>query len=86
MDNSEKTLKILGKNIKYYRIQKKISQDVLAEKVDLSTRYISDIENGKGNIKISKLVKLADYFKLEPYSLLVKQDLPKLPKRVNMKK
>ena len=37
----------LIKNIKYYRIKANLTQEQLAEKADLSTSYIKQIESGK---------------------------------------
>lgn len=53
-------LKLLGANIKKYREAKKLSQEVLAEKVDLSREYITRVENGQKYISLRKLFLLAD--------------------------
>ena len=37
----------LGLKIKFFRQQKHITQAVLAEKLDMDVRYLSDIERGK---------------------------------------
>ena len=37
----------IGKNIRKYRLQKKLRQSELAEKVDLSTNYMGAIERGE---------------------------------------
>ena len=49
-----------GKEIKKYRIDKDISQETLAEKADLHVTFLSRIENGKANISLSSVKKLAD--------------------------
>lgn len=77
--------KVLGANIKYYRFIIGYTQEQLAEKCDMSPRYISDIENSKGNIPVDTLEKLAKYLKVEPYLLIKEQKTHTLPKRVNMK-
>ncbi len=53
-------LKKLGANIKKYREAKKLSQELLAEKVDLSREYITRIENGQKYVSLRKLFLLAD--------------------------
>lgn len=53
-------LKLLGKNISYYRKSKNISQEKLAEMVDLSREYITRVENGQKNISLKKLFAIAD--------------------------
>ena len=77
--------KVLVANIKYYRFIIGYTQEQLAEKCDMSPRYISDIENSKGNIPVDTLEKLAKYLKVEPYLLIKEQKPHTLPKRVNMK-
>jgi transcriptional regulator with XRE-family HTH domain len=53
-------LELLGKNIKKYREVKGFSQELLAEKVDLSREYITRVENGQKFISLRKLFLLAD--------------------------
>ena len=60
---------ILGNNIKRCRINNSLSQQVLAEKVDISTNFLSDIERCKTWISPSTLVKLASVLNIEPYEL-----------------
>ena len=48
--------KLLGKNINKYREIKKLTQNELAELVDLSREYIADIERGLKNISLKILV------------------------------
>lgn len=85
MMKSSNIRKILGANVKYYRYIIGYTQEQLAEKSNLSPRYISDIENSNGNIPIDTLENIAYTLKVEPYLLIKKQKHPKLPKRVNMK-
>lgn len=77
--------KVVGANVKYYRFLIGYTQEQLAEKCDLSPRYISDIENANGNIPIDTLENIAKYLKIEPYLLVKEQRHQRLPKRVNMK-
>lgn len=77
--------KIVGDNVKYYRFFIGYTQEQLAEKCDLSTRYISDIENANGNISIDTLENIAKSLKIETYLLVKKQNHRPLQKRVNMK-
>lgn len=80
-----KIRKVLGTNVKYYRFQLKLSQEQLAENCNLSPRYISDIENFKGNIAIDTLENIAKNLKVEPYLLLKDQGDNTLKKRINTK-
>ena len=77
--------KILSDNVKYYRFKNGYTQEELAEKCDLSPRYLSDIENAKGNIPIDTLENIAKYLKVEPYLLIKEQGHHTSQKRVNMK-
>lgn len=76
--------KVLGVNVKYYRFLIGYTQEQLAEKCELSPRYISDIENFKGNIPIDTLENIAKYLKVEPYLLIKEQGHHTSQKRVNM--
>ena len=77
--------KVLGVNVKYYRFLIGYTQEQLAEKCELSPRYISDIENFKGNIPIDTLENIAKHLKIEPYLLIKEQGHHTSQKRVNMK-
>lgn len=53
-------LEHLGQNIAKYRKTKQISQEKLAEMVDLSREYITRVEKGQKNISLKKLFAIAD--------------------------
>ena len=58
-------LELLGKNIAFYRQQKKLSQEKLAEIVDLSREYITRVENGQKSISLKKLFAIADALEVD---------------------
>jgi len=58
-------VEIFAKNVRRLRFNKDWSQAKLAEAIDLSTNYISDIETGKGWVSPSTIVKLAGVFEVE---------------------
>jgi transcriptional regulator with XRE-family HTH domain len=60
---------ILGNNIKRCRLKNNLSQLALAEKLDISTNFLSDIERCKAWISPNTLVKLASVLGVEPYEL-----------------
>ncbi len=60
---------ILSKNIKRYRQRKGWSQAKLAEKMDISTNYLSDIETKRGWVSPFSLVKLANALEIEVFEL-----------------
>ena len=53
-------LKTLGENIAKYRLKKGLSQEKLAEAVELSREYITRVERGQKNISLKKLFAIAD--------------------------
>lgn len=50
----------LGANIKKYRKAKKLSQNQLAEMIDLSREHLACVETGKEYISLRKLFLIAD--------------------------
>ena len=57
-------LEALGKNIKKYKKKKHLSQNKLAEMVDLSREHLACIETGKEFISLRKLFLLADVLEI----------------------
>jgi len=49
-----------GKKVRAIRNSKKVSQEKLAELAELDRTYISDIENGKRNVSIETIFKIAE--------------------------
>jgi len=49
----------LGQMIKVRRKNKNMSQAQLAEKVEISAKYLGEVERGEGNISIDKLERIA---------------------------
>jgi transcriptional regulator with XRE-family HTH domain len=60
---------ILSSNIKRCRARDNLSQMALAEKLDISTNFLSDIERCKAWVSPLTLVKLAAALNIEPYEL-----------------
>lgn len=53
-------LSSVGKNIRKYRLEKKIMQETLAEMCDLSANYIGMVERGEKTPSLSTLVSIAN--------------------------
>jgi transcriptional regulator with XRE-family HTH domain len=68
--DEQKLRDILGKNLRKYRNYNKLSQAELAEKLDISIPFLSDIENGKKWVSPKTLVRMADVFNIEVFELL----------------
>ena len=56
-------------NIKYYRYLNNLSQEKLAEKCSLSSRYLTDIERGLHCPTINKIEIIAKALNVQPYEL-----------------
>ena len=50
----------IGKRIKEIRLQKEITQEILAEKADVSIPHLSNIEHGKTKLGLPTIVKIAN--------------------------
>ncbi len=55
----------IGRKVKNLRLERELSQEKLAEYVDMSREHISCIERGKYLVTIETLYKLADYFEVD---------------------
>jgi len=69
-------LKIFGANIKQQRKRLEWPQEKLAEKIDISIPFLSDVENGKKWVSLTTLLKLADIFNVSAHELLSPAVLP----------
>lgn len=69
MDDKE-LLKTFGFNLKMERLRRKISQEVLAEALNVSSVYISNVESGKHNLSLINALKFCRYFNLTIEKLL----------------
>lgn len=69
-------MKMIAKNIKHLRTLKKLSQEVLADELEVPRSRIGSYEEGRSAPTIDMLIKLSDYFKL-PIDILLRNDLTK---------
>ena len=71
--------KVLGEVFKEYRVKNKLTQEKIAEKLGISVKYISRIENGTGGVKIETLVNYMNILGISPNvifgKLIVNKDL-----------
>ncbi len=68
MEQNEK-LKQLGKNIAKYRKAKFLSQNVLADKLNISREHLAKIETAKRGISISLIFKICDVLEISERAL-----------------
>lgn len=62
--------KIIGRRIKFHRNRLGLTQAQVAEKLEVSAKYISSIERGAANVSLSKLNKIANTLNVDLASLL----------------
>ena len=55
----------IGRNIKSLRIEKGLSQEKLAEYVNISREHLSCLERGKYSINIETLYNIANFFEVD---------------------
>ena len=71
--------KVLGEIFKEYRVKNKLTQEKIAEKLGISVKYISRIENGTGGVKVETLVNYMNILGISPNvifeKLIVNDDL-----------
>lgn len=71
--------KILGEIFKEYRLKSGLTQEKIAEKLGISVKYISRIENGTGGVKVETLINYINILGISPNiifdKLIVNEDL-----------
>lgn len=51
--------RILGETIRAYREESQMTQEQLAEKAELSPKYVGEVERGYVNISVDSLIRIA---------------------------
>ena len=62
--------KLFGDRLREIRIQRKLSQEKLAELADLHRNYVGGIERGERNVSLINIVKLAHALAVRPAKLI----------------
>ena len=70
MTNEATKLRILGRNIFHARKAKKLSQNELAEKLNISREHLAKLETGKRRISLKLLFTMAEVLEVEESSFL----------------
>lgn len=65
-----------GKTIKALRKEKGISLKILAERIEISPTFLSDIENGRSNPSLERLIDIARGLDVSVSYLLGEDDTP----------
>lgn len=64
-------VKIFACNVKKYRVEKGLSQEVLADKSGLHRTYISAVERERRSIALENVQRIADALEIETYKLFI---------------
>lgn len=64
-------LKKFGKNVKIERIKKDLTQEQLAEIMGVSQNYVANIECGKANMSLGKILELSQFIGIDISKLLM---------------
>ena len=65
----------IGKRIRNFRITNNLTQAQLAENLDISTNFVSEVETGKKNISLEILCRLCQNYNLSADYILLGKDL-----------
>lgn len=68
--NKIQLLKKFGKNVKIERIKKDLTQAKLADIMNVSQNYIANIETGKENMSLGKILELSTFLNTDINNLL----------------
>jgi transcriptional regulator with XRE-family HTH domain len=66
--------KLVGQNIRSFRLAKEWSQEELAYKSKLSHHYLGNVERGAQNISLDSLERIAKALGVEIHVLLMKRE------------
>lgn len=61
---------LVRKNMRFYRVTNGITQEQMAEKLNMSEKHYCHLENGKYNITLENLDLISNVFEKEPWELL----------------
>lgn len=68
--SKQELLKKFGLNVKFARMRKELTQEQLAEKMDISWTYIAKIETGRINMSLGKILEIAKTLEVDINKLL----------------
>ena len=75
MITKQKIKTIFGTNLKRFRLQKKLSQAKLAEKIDVYINTISEMERGIHFTNDEYLARLSNCLEIETYELFLPENI-----------
>lgn len=70
-----KILTVFGDNVRKFRTERHMSQEVFASKCGLHRTYISAVERHKRSISLNNIQKIADALEVDTYMLFLEPDM-----------
>lgn len=58
MNNNTSITETMGKRIRLLRSEKHMTREMLAEKIDVSSRFLADVELGKAGVSLHTLTRI----------------------------
>lgn len=66
--------KIVGRNLRRYRLERGFSQEAFADHMGVHRTYMGAVERGERNLTLRTLERIADYLEVEALELLSPAD------------
>ena len=70
MPSTQVALQEFGRRVRERRLELALSQEELAERADLHRTYISSLEQGRRNVALRNIIRLAEALDLDPGQLV----------------
>ena len=70
----EKLLAAFGAAVRRLRVERRLSQEGLAEAAGIHRTYIGDVERGRRNVSLVNIVRIADALSIDTASLMAEMD------------
>lgn len=73
-DGTTRVLRLtLGANVRAERLRRGLTQEGLAEELDMTPRYLAGIERGERNLTLDSIEALAAQLNMDPHALLARR-------------